>query len=112
MFERPYCQKLVSRLKEPRSFIQVLMGPRQVGKSTLTGQALANLAIPNLFVSADAVPNTGEVWLEQQWEAARLQQKTLGSKDFVLAIDEIQKINNWSEVVKKLWTRIRVPSVP
>lgn len=103
MFERPYCQQLVNRLKEPRSFIQVLMGPRQVGKSTLTGQALAKLASPNLFVSADAVPNTGEAWLEQQWEAARLQSKASGGKEFILAIDEIQKIGNWSEVVKKLW---------
>lgn len=103
MFERPYCQQLVNRLKEPRSFIQVLMGPRQVGKSTLTGQALAKLDTPSLLVSADAVPNTGEVWLEQQWEAARLQQKTSEANDFILAIDEIQKINNWSEVVKKLW---------
>ena len=79
------------------------MGPRQVGKSTLTGQALARLEVPSLFASADAVPNTGEVWLEQQWETARLQQTTSGAKDFILAIDEIQKISNWSEVVKKLW---------
>lgn len=79
------------------------MGPRQVGKTTLTGQALTSLAIPFLFVSADAVSNTGEVWLEQQWEVARLQWKASGAKDFILAIDEIQKINNWSEVVKKLW---------
>jgi hypothetical protein len=103
MFERPYCQQLVNRIKEPRSFIQVLMGPRQVGKSTLTGQALAKLATPNLFVSADAVPNTGAVWLEQQWETARIQCKASGAKEFILAIDEIQKISNWSEIVKKLW---------
>ena len=103
MFERPYCNHLIHRLKEQKSFIQVLMGPRQVGKSTLAGQALAKLDSPNLFVSADAVPNTGEVWLEQQWEAARLQYKASGAKEFILAIDEIQKIGNWSEVVKKLW---------
>ncbi|HMI68253.1 MAG TPA: ATP-binding protein [Cyclobacteriaceae bacterium] len=103
MFERPYIQQLSTRLREPRSFIQVLMGPRQVGKSTLTGQVLARLAVPHLFVSADAVPNTGEVWLEQQWQTARLQWKASGAVDFILAVDEIQKINNWSEVVKKLW---------
>ncbi len=102
-FERPYCQRLVGRLKEPRSLIQVLMGPRQVGKSTLVGQALAQVGGPQLFISADAVPNTGEIWLEQQWEAARLQWKASGAKEFILAIDEIQKIGNWSEVVKKMW---------
>ncbi|HRJ29892.1 MAG TPA: ATP-binding protein [Cyclobacteriaceae bacterium] len=90
-------------MNEPRGFIQVLMGPRQVGKSTLTGQVLAKLNAPNLFVSADAVANAGEVWLEQQWETARLQWKASGATAFILAIDEIQKIDNWSEVVKKLW---------
>lgn len=103
MFERTYIQQLTKRLKEPRSFIQVLMGPRQVGKSTLTGQVLAKLNAPYLFVSADAVANAGEVWLEQQWQTARLQLKASGAKEFILAVDEIQKLNNWSEVVKKLW---------
>ncbi len=79
------------------------MGPRQVGKSTLTGQALEKLGVPHLIVSADAVPNSGEAWLEQQWETARLQSKASGAKEFILAVDEIQKIGNWSEVVKKLW---------
>jgi hypothetical protein len=66
-------------MKSQRSFIQVLMGPRQVGKSTLTGQVLDQLKVPHLFVSADAVPNTGEAWLEQQWETARLQLKNSGA---------------------------------
>ncbi|MCE2733093.1 MAG: ATP-binding protein [Flammeovirgaceae bacterium] len=102
-FERPYIQQLISRMNEPRGFVQVLMGPRQVGKSTLTAQVLAKLNAPHLFVSADAVANAGEVWLEQQWETARLQWKASGATSFILAIDEIQKIDNWSEVVKKLW---------
>jgi predicted AAA+ superfamily ATPase len=103
MFQRPYSQVLTARLREPRKFIQVLKGPRQVGKSTLTEQVLQKLKLPFLLVSADAVPNTGDVWLEQQWEVARLQFQQSGSTDFILAIDEIQKISNWSEVAKKLW---------
>jgi hypothetical protein len=79
------------------------MGPRQVGKSTLAEQVLQQLKLPFLLVSADAVPNTGDIWLEQQWEAARLQHQNSGSPDFILAIDEIQKISNWSEIAKKLW---------
>ena len=102
MFERPDIQPITSRLREPRNFIQVLMGPRQVGKSTLVGQVLKKLNTPSLFVSADAVANAGDTWLEQQWEAARLQWKSSESPEFILAIDEIQKISNWSEVVKKL----------
>ncbi len=103
MFERPHLQQLTSRLKEPRLFIQVLMGPRQVGKSTLVGQALAKSNTPHLFISADAVGNTGNVWLEQQWQAARFEWKKSEASEFILAIDEIQKITNWSETVKKLW---------
>lgn len=103
MYQRPYFQELTARLKEPRKFIQVLMGPRQVGKSTLAEQVLQEFKLPFLSVSADAVPNTGDVWLEQQWEAARLQHQNSGAFDFILAIDEIQKINNWSEITKKLW---------
>ena len=103
VFERPYIQQLISRLKEPRSFIQVLMGPRQVGKSTMMSQVLDKIVIPNIFVSADAVANAGEIWLEQQWQAARLQLKSTDAPEFILAIDEIQKITNWREVVKKLW---------
>lgn len=44
-----------------------------------------------------------DLWLEQQWETARVQYQASGSEDFILAIDEIKKISNWSEVVKKLW---------
>jgi len=106
-FERPYIQRIIGRLNEPARFIQVIMGPRQVGKSTLAGQVLAKQKSPYLYVSADAVANARTVWIEQQWETARLQWKASGSPDFILAIDEIQKIDNWSEIVKKLWDEDR-----
>lgn len=112
MFERPYCQQLVGRLKEPRAFIQVVMGPRQVGKSTMVEQALGRLAIPFHLVSADATANAGSVWLEQQWETARLRWSSSGGGDFILAVDEVQKIANWSEQTKKFWdedTRAKRP---
>lgn len=51
-FERPYIQQLISRMKEPRAFIQVLMGSRQVGKSSLIWQVLVKLKTPHLFVSS------------------------------------------------------------
>jgi predicted AAA+ superfamily ATPase len=103
MFQRSHFQGLAARLLEPRRFLQVVMGPLQVGKTTLTEQVLHSLQKPCLSISADAVPNTGDLWLEQQWETARLQYQVSGSEDFILAIDEIQKISNWSEMVKKLW---------
>ena len=42
-------------------------------------------------------------WIEQVWESARLKMRQLKDDEFLLVIDEIQKIENWSEVVKRLW---------
>lgn len=57
------------------------------------------------FVSADAVPASNKVWLEQQWETARLSMDGQEAKEALLVIDEIQKIDNWSETVKLLWDK-------
>src|ERR1700761_1188868 len=103
MFQRLHFQRIAKRLDEPRMFIQVLFGPRQVGKTTLINQLLEESGIPNHFVSADAVAASDTVWLEQQWEIARLKMKQWESYEFLLVVDEIQKISNWSETVKLLW---------
>ena len=55
MFERPHLQPFIARITEPRRFIQVLLGPRQVGKTTLISQLLEKTNLPNHFASADAV---------------------------------------------------------
>ena len=103
MFERSTVKVLGNRMKERRKFIQVLMGPRQVGKTTLVIQMLAQLNIDYIFETADAVPASDQIWIEQVWESARLKMDQLKSGDFLLVIDEIQKIENWSEAVKRLW---------
>jgi len=103
MFERPHLQGFTKRLHEHRKFIQVLMGPRQVGKTTLITQLLNKTKTANHFVSADAVPASNNTWLEQQWEAARLKMDQESPSQFLLIVDEIQKIDNWSETVKLLW---------
>jgi len=59
--------------------------------------------MPYHFASADAVPASNTTWLEQQWETARLKKDQLEAQQFLLVIDEIQKISNWSETVKLLW---------
>jgi predicted AAA+ superfamily ATPase len=103
MFERSHLQHIIERINEPRRFIQVLIGPRQVGKTTLIYQLLEKCKIPNHFASADAVTASNIVWLEEQWETARLKMDQEKSTEFLLVIDEIQKIGNWSETVKFLW---------
>jgi uncharacterized protein len=81
----------------------VIMGPRQVGKTTMTHQVIESLNIPSHAVTADAVPAGNAAWLEQQWEVARVRMDQMQSNEFLLVIDEIQKIDNWSETVKLLW---------
>ena len=103
MFERHHLQTLIKRMQEPRRFVQVIMGPRQVGKTTLVTQLAAQAKIDYFFVSADSVAASNATWLEQQWEAARIKLAQHEAKEFLLVIDEIQKIDNWSETVKLLW---------
>ncbi len=111
-FRRPQAALLAGRLAEPRRFIQVVAGPRQVGKSTLVQGVAESGAIAHRFASADEPTLKGESWIAQQWDAARLLAGEAGRDGAVLVLDEIQKIPNWSESVKRLWdedTRKRVP---
>ena len=114
MYARPLLQKLLSRLAEPRRHIQVLLGPRQVGKTTLARQAAQRLNVPTHFASADEPALKGEAWIAQQWEIARLLcHKTEGSTTpALLVIDELQKILGWSESVKRLWDEDSATGLP
>lgn len=102
LYQRPQLLDLLARLREPRRYIQVVSGARQVGKTTLALQAAERLDLPCLFASADQPSLRGADWIEQQWTAARL--RADDSPDGALLIlDEIQKIPEWSESVKRLW---------
>jgi uncharacterized protein len=103
MEQRHHYQHFNERMKEPRRFIQVLSGPRQVGKTTLVNKLWKEIKLPWHYVSADGVANTNANWIEQQWHTAREKLKTQNAPGAILTIDEIQKIGNWSETIKKLW---------
>jgi len=103
MFKRKQFDTLSKRLKEPRRFIQVVIGPRQVGKSTLVKQVLGELDIPFVRFAADNVPATNTEWVSDCWSSARAKLKVGGLKELILVIDEVQKISGWSEAVKKEW---------
>jgi predicted AAA+ superfamily ATPase len=105
MYERSYLKQVKSRMEEPRKFIQVILGPRQVGKTTMVNQLLSQLSIPYINESADAIAAINSAWLMQAWETARLKMKVSGASEYLLVIDEIQKIDNWSEVVKQQWDK-------
>ncbi len=94
---------LKARIQEPRRFMQVLAGPRQVGKSTLVGQVLQDISIPYSLEVADAVEPKDSDWIRRVWEGARTTMMLRGESERLLVIDEIQKIDNWSEMVKREW---------
>ncbi len=93
---------LAARLIEPRRRIQVLLGPRQTGKTTGVRRVLAEFAGATHFADADETGAPPTHWIEFHWETAR---RIAREHRTVLALDEIQKIPDWSRVVKGLWDR-------
>lgn len=100
---RLHLELIRSRLAEKRRFIQVIAGPRQVGKTTTVHQWLKEKAMPHIFLTADNQQASGNTWIEQQWQAARLKMQSESLESLALIIDEVQKIDDWSEAVKKEW---------
>ena len=102
-FIRPQAKELFSRLQEPRRFIQVILGARQVGKTTLIRQITKKLKQPFHFVSADNAMLADRAWITTQWTMGRLLLKDSKKQVAYLFLDEIQKIPHWEETVKQLW---------
>ena len=102
-----YIRKQFVTLKEliiePRKFMQVVAGPRQVGKSTLVGQVLEQISIAHVTEVADGVDPKDSDWIHRVWEAARATMMIRSIEEYLLVIDEVQKIDNWSEIVKREW---------
>lgn len=103
MYKRRQFNELKSRIEEARNKIQVISGPRQVGKSTLVKQVLKEMSIDFTFISADNVEKNNVSWINEVWETARQRMKLKKEREYLLVIDEVHKVNNWSEAVKKEW---------
>ena len=80
--------ELLKRLKEKRRFIQVLSGPRQVGKTTVVRQVMEASKLPVQYASADEPAGRDRTWLEQQWDIARIKARETG-RGALLVLDEI-----------------------
>ena len=102
-FKRQQFNSILERFNEPRGVIQVLSGPRQVGKTTIMEQVLEKISFPHWFFRADSVNETDTDWIRRTWQSVRMQMSILNVKEAVLVIDEVQKIQNWSEAVKREW---------
>lgn len=103
MYQRKYYHIIKERINEERFAIQVIAGPRQVGKTTVVGQVLDDIEMPFLSETADSVDPNNPEWISSIWANARSIMQVRRYNEFLIVIDEIQKLNNWSEFVKKEW---------
>ena len=104
-YKRAQYQQVIERINEPRGRMQVIVGPRQVGKSTLIGQVLEECSYAYESYSADDVVGASANWLAQIWDTQRMKMVARNESKRLLVIDEVQKIHNWSETVKAEWDR-------
>ncbi len=137
-YQRPHTKTLLARLREEPRWLNIVVGPRQTGKTTIVKQVLERTHRPSVHVAVDA-PDPGTApttiglatdptwlttetiltpgdrrnarWLVRQWEQARTAARK-SEHGFVLALDEIQKVPNWSETVKGLWDADRLVGLP
>ena len=111
-FVRDQGSVLARRLREPRRFIQVVAGPRQTGKTTLVRQIVSAAEVPFHYASADEPTLRERAWIGEQWNVARESARGAGRRGAILVLDEVQKIPDWSEAVKRLWDEDSVEKLP
>jgi predicted AAA+ superfamily ATPase len=97
---------LTRRLAEPApGRLQLLTGPRQVGKTTLLLELAKENEPMTVYASCDgpeaALPGFWERLWTQAAEIARSQQKAL------LLLDEVQHVPDWAARLKAEWDRLR-----
>jgi hypothetical protein len=108
--QRAIVKHLLARLTKPPNLIQVVVGPRQVGKTTAAHQVGRQWGGPVRYASADLPLPPGPEWVQTQWELAR--RDVSRRRGVLLVLDEVQKVAGWSEVVKANWDADRVSQVP
>ena len=101
IYEHRVMKIVEKRLEEKRRHIQIILGPRQVGKSTAIREVLKKQSCPTVYALADLPNPPGSEWISRHWYEAR--DKALNNEKVILVLDEIQKIPQWSSEVKRLW---------
>ncbi len=106
LLKRDLVGVLARRLKSPPHGVQIVVGPRQVGKTTAVEQVLKAWRGPSVYASADLPAPPDAFWIQSQWQSARQLSKSR-NKTVVLALDEVQKVPRWAEVVKACFDQDR-----
>jgi hypothetical protein len=99
-YEQPLVRTLARALARPPALIHIVVGPRQVGKTTAARAVAASWKGPVRYAAADELLPPGPEWIRTQWQLARAQSR---GRPCLLVLDEVQKVPAWSEVVKGLW---------
>jgi predicted AAA+ superfamily ATPase len=101
---------LRKRFQEPApALLQLLIGPRQVGKTTLLLNLSKKLGKQALYFTADAPEASLPNWKEQIWKQAK--ELTKQGKAF-LFIDEVQSVPHWSQWLKSHFDEVLKKSIP
>lgn len=101
-YNRPLQTTLLSTLSRPTPVINVLIGPRQVGKTSITRQIEQSIGFPTIYATADSPVSLDSAWIETHWRRANSAGTTTGTP-VLLILDELQKVKGWSETLKLLW---------
>ena len=102
--ERSVVPRVLERLIQGPDLIQVIIGPRQVGKTTAARALGKRWSGPVRYAAADLPLPPGPEWVGGQWDLAR---RDAESGPALLVLDEVQKVRGWSEVVKACWDEDR-----
>jgi predicted AAA+ superfamily ATPase len=91
IYERPLKSTLLFELSSPTPVIQVLIGPRQVGKTTIARQVQEYINLPTVYATADSPVPLDSSWIETQWRRAMGEGSATGGP-VLLILDEVQKV--------------------
>jgi len=101
-YERPLLSTLRILLSRPTPVIHALIGPRQVGKTTIARQIQETIGFPSIYATADSPVPLDSAWIETHWRRA-VAEGTSSGKPVLLILDELQKVRGWSETLKMYW---------
>lgn len=101
-FHRKQVDRISGNIEQNLPIFQVIAGPRQVGKTTAAKQIMDGLPYESMYASADAPVPVGPEWIDSQWRLAERKAEE-GGAPVLLVLDEIQKVEQWSEAIKARW---------
>ena len=108
---RSCATSIEGRLAKDLPVFQVISGPRQVGKTTAARQLAERLPFDHIYASADGAMTLRSEWIETQWALAEHKQQT-SQKPVLLILDEVQKVDGWSEAIKACWDQLLAKRSP